>query len=396
MVPLRGKCGQIAAGITHSVDLQVPMKNAPLRIAQVAPLWTPIPPVNYGGIELLMKLLVDDLVDRGHEVTLFASADCQTRGKLHPVCEKNLTDLTSAGEAYCYEYYTNSLFAEVLQNARHFDLIHFHLSTAWLPMASASPTQTLFTLHTNLICDDLWAFKRWPEIPVNGISRNQIAPAQTQLARQFPVVHNGCDFDAYSPNLKLETAQPRLAFLGRMSPQKNPLGAIQIAKAAGLPIDLAGQPQNASEQRYFAEQIQPLLDGSSVRWIGPVDHAAKNLLLRNSAALIFPIQWDEPFGLVMIEAMACGTPVVALQRGSVPEVVDPGLTGFHAPTIEEMPALVGRALQLDRSTIRTHAESRFAYRRMVDSYVELYRSLLSPNPAPPTLPVHGPRRPIVQ
>jgi glycosyltransferase involved in cell wall biosynthesis len=325
-----------------------------------------------------MKLLVDDLVERGHQVTLFASADCQTQGHLHPVCEKNLTDLTSEGAAYCYEYYTNSMFAEVLQNAAQFDIIHCHLSSAWLPIASACQTQTLFTLHTNLTCDDLWAFNRWPAIPVNGISKSQMHSAQHSLQREFPIVYNGCDFNAYSPVFSQTTpdSAPRLAFLGRMSPQKNPLGAIQIAKAVGLPIDLAGQPQNASEHRYFAEQIQPLIDGSSVRWIGPVDHPAKNELLRNSAALIFPIQWDEPFGLVMIEAMACGTPVVALQRGSVSEVVDPGITGFHAGSVEEMIQLVQKALALDRAKVRAHAESRFGYRKMVDSYLHLYRSLL--------------------
>jgi glycosyltransferase involved in cell wall biosynthesis len=361
------------------------MKTKPLRIAQIAPLWTRIPPQNYGGIELLMKLLVDELSERGHNVTLFASADCETRGTLYPVCESNLTDLTSRGAAYCYEYYTNSMMAELLRNAHQFDIIHYHLSSAWLPLASATSTPGLFSIHTGITCDDEWVFQRWPKIAVNGISQHQMRAATRSLNRNFPVVYNGCDFSAYSHN---PAPGSYLAFLGRMSPQKNPLGAIDVARAAGLPIVLAGQPQNASEQQYFSQKIQPLIDGQSVRWIGPVDHPAKNEFLRNASALIFPIQWDEPFGLVMIEAMACGTPVIALQRGSVSEVVDSGITGFHANSLDAMIPLIPQALQLDRSRVRNHAEARFGFRKMVDGYLELYRSLTSPPPSledPPRL-----------
>jgi glycosyltransferase involved in cell wall biosynthesis len=190
--------------------------------------------------------------------------------------------------------------------------------------------------------------------------------------RQFPIVYNGCDFDAYEP--RYETGE-YLAYLGRMSPAKNPLGAIRIAKACKLPIVLAGQPQNAAEDLYFTQEIKPLLDGETVRWIGAVNHPQKNELLRKAMALIFPIQWDEPFGLVMIEAMACGTPVVAHRRGSVAEVVDDGITGYHSGAIEGMEDLVPHALALDRQTVREHARSRFGFQRMVDDYVALYRAI---------------------
>lgn len=349
------------------------MKKASLRIAQVAPLWTRIPPATYGGIELLMKLLIDDLVDRGHDVTLFASGDCSTAAKLQPVTELNLTETIERGEAYCFEYYASSAMAEVLARAGDFDVIHYHLSTAWLPLATMTPTPGLFTIHTNPHLDDEFVFRRWPQVAVNGISECQMRALEARLDRKFPVVFNGCDFSAYDPSF--EPGQ-YLAYLGRMSFEKNPLDAIRIAKTVGMPIVLAGQPMNEKERQYFAEQVQPLIDGKNVHWIGPVNHGQKTDFLRNAAALIFPIQWDEPFGLVMIEAMACGTPVVAHRRGSVAEVVDNGITGFHSGIIDALTELVPQALALDRKTVRHHAEARFGHARMVDEYVALYRTLL--------------------
>lgn len=344
-----------------------------LRIALAAPLWTPIPPHTYGGIELLLKLLADELVERGHDVTLFASADSHSRAKIVPVVESNLSDLLTEGRGYCYEYYTNSMLADIAARQIEFDLIHFHCSTAWLPSATMLKTPSLFTVHTQPHHDDEWVLRRWPKVAVNGISRAQMQAMSIKLDREFPTVYNGADFDAYEPRYE---PGHYLAFLGRLSPEKNPLGAIQVAQDCGLPIVLAGQPQNAKEQAYVAEKIQPLVDGDRVRWIGAVNHPQKLMLLRNASALIFPIQWDEPFGLVMIEAMACGTPVVAHRRGSVEEVVDQGITGFHAASLDALPDLVPQALQLDRREVRRHAQGRFGYRSMVSAYEALYRTLL--------------------
>ncbi len=319
-----------------------------------------------------MKLLIDELVARGHEVTLFSSADCQTSGKLHPVCPTNLTDMLVEGKAYLFEYYANSMVAEVLTHAGEFDVIHYHLSSAWLPLAATSATPSLFTLHTRTLCDDEWVFARWPKVAVNGISQCQMHGAALRLDREFPVVYNGCDFDAYDPSYE---PGEYLAYLGRMSPGKNPLGAIQIAAAVGMPIVLAGQPQNPQEELYFAQKVKPLIDGERVRWIGPVNHAQKAQFLRGASALLFPIQWEEPFGLVMIEAMACGTPVVAHRRGSVGEVIDSGITGYHSGVMDGLAELVPQALALNRGRVRSHAMSRFGYRAMVDSYVALYEKL---------------------
>ncbi len=348
--------------------------TAPMRIAQISPLWTRIPPATYGGVELLMKLLIDELVARGHEVTLFASADCTTTARLHAVCEVNLCELLERGDGYMFEYYANAAMSDALERAKEFDVIHSHLSPAWLPLGALSPVPMLWTMHTAMHRDDEWALSRYPQVPVVGISRDQMHAHAIRLGRDFPVVYNGVDFAAFDP---LFDAGQYLAFVGRMSPAKNPLAAIRIARAAGLPIVLAGNPQNADEERYFTEQVKPLIDGKEVRWIGPVNHPQKNELLRHASALLFPIQWDEPFGLVMIEAMACGCPVVAHRRGSVAEVVDVGITGFHSSVMDGLAELVSQALALDRRTVCEHARTRFGYEKMVDGYLELYRQLVA-------------------
>jgi glycosyltransferase involved in cell wall biosynthesis len=349
------------------------MSFSPLRIAQVSPLWTRVPPVNYGGIELLLKLLVDELVDQGHSVTLFATGDCEVKGSLQSVAPACITELMSRGEAYAYEHYANAAVGEALARASEFDVLHFHLTPAWLPLAAACPKPCVFTLHTCAVKDDEWAFARYPQVEVAAISQFQIAGTAERLGRRFPVVYNGCDFGAFEPRYE---AGEYLAFLGRMSHAKNPSGAIEIARAAGLPLVLAGQPQNAEEEVYFEREVKPHIDGKKVRWLGPVNHAQKSELLRNAAALVFPIQWDEPFGLVMIEAMACGTPVVGVRRGSVGEVVDVGVTGYTASTPEGLIECIAPTLALDRRKVRERGESRFGYREMVRCYLELYRELI--------------------
>ena len=345
-----------------------------LRIAQVAPLWTPIPPSTYGGIELLLALLCDGLVARGHDVALFASGDCRTSAKLRAVIPVNLGELMSRGDALMYEYYMNAAMASVLAVQDEFDIVHCHLPPAWLPFAAAMRTPCTFTLHTSPHTDDEWALQNFPRAQAVAISHAQVAAASSRLGREFPVVYNGVEFARYDASFG---PGKYLAFLGRMSREKNPLDAIRIAQAADMPIILAGKPQNAAEEKYFHDEVQPHIDGTRVRWIGPADHAQKVALLRDAAALVFPIQWDEPFGLVMIEAMACGTPVLAVRLGSVAEVVDDGISGFTAATPGELAPLVAKACTLDRRKVRAHAASRFSHTKMVDDYLAHYRSLLS-------------------
>ncbi len=343
-----------------------------LRIAQVAPLWTPIPPTTYGGIELVVHLLGEELVRRGHQVTLFASGDSKTSGKLRSVCERNLLDLMTDCEASVYEYYTNAIVTEALLAAEEFDVIHFHVGPQWVPMGALCKAPALFSLHTFLSEDDQWVVKRYPRVPLCAISRFQVTSVGG--GQEIPVVYNGCDFDAYDPCYE---PGRYLAFLGRMSFDKNPLDAIRIAKAVGLPLLLAGRPQDAEESEYFETQIKPLIDGERVRYLGPVNHAQKNELLRGAAALLFPVQWAEPFGLVMIEAMACGTPVVACDLGAVREVVDPGVTGFYHESVGELADLTRLAIGLDRAAVRRRAAERFSFQRMVDDYLKIYRGLAS-------------------
>jgi len=350
------------------------MMSARLRIGVVAPLWTPIPPKTYGGIELMVDLLTNELVRRGHEVTLFGTADSRTSATLEPVCEMNMLDYMETTEACVYEAYANAAVARVLARAPDYDVLHFHVGMHWAPFATLAATPSLFTIHTFASYDDRWLSRNFPKVPISAISRHQAAHLSEGTAREVPVVYNGCDFGAYEPRYE---RGDYLAFLGRMSEDKNPLGAIEVARAAGLPIILAGRPQQAKEEVYFEREIRPLVDGRMVRYLGAVDHARKQELLRNAAALVFPIQWPEPFGLVMIEAMACGTPVLAHGLGSVAEVVDAGITGYYARAIEAMAALVGATLALDRRKVREHGETRFSYSRMVDGYVDLYRRLAS-------------------
>ncbi|MEI8341299.1 MAG: glycosyltransferase family 4 protein [Verrucomicrobiota bacterium] len=343
-----------------------------LRIALIAPLWVNIPPGTYGGIELLIKLLADELVRLGHQVTLFATGEARTAAKLHPVCPEPIIEMMSKGAASNYEYYANACVVDALAAAQEFDILHFHIGNQWIPMGALSEKPVLFTLHTQPGGDDEWLIDRYPKVPLAAISECQARSIASRHPRTIPVVYNGCDFSGFDPSF---APGKYLAFLGRMSYDKNPLGAIQIARKAGMPLVLAGIPQSAKEERYFEQEIKPLIDGENVRYIGAVDHARKSSLLREASALLFPVQWEEPFGLVMIESMACGTPVIGHALGSIPEVVDEGITGFYSDSIETMHELVPRALALDRARVRRHALERFSYQRMVEDYLRLYESL---------------------
>lgn len=350
----------------------MPPRLSKLRIAEVAPLWARLPPKNYGGIEYGMTLLTNELVQRGHDVTVFASGDSITSGRLRSVCEKSILELMSEGRAANYQYYVAAMMAEVLAAADEFDIIHNHLDCEWIPFGDVTPVPMLFTYHTMLSGDDEWITQHCPRVPVNGISHNQISGVQAGRAEPIPVIYNSCDFDAYA--FRPEPGE-YLAFLGRMSHNKNPAGAIAITRELGMPIVLAGKPQDAVEEKYFAEEVAPLIDGDRVRHIGPVNPAQKSEFLSRASALIFPIQWPEPFGIVMAEAMAAGVPVVAHRLGSVAEVVDEGITGYTSDSLEGLAALVPRALELDRASIRAHARERFHFTRMVDEYEALFQQL---------------------
>jgi glycosyltransferase involved in cell wall biosynthesis len=346
-----------------------PIPGTPLRIAMVAPLWAAIPPATYGGTELIVHLLTEELVERGHEVTLFAAGNSRTRANLRSVTPGTAIEAMARGDAYEYVHYANALFAETLRDAAAFDVIHCHLGCAYLAPGMLATTPVLHTPHTVLSRDDLWAVQRYPQAAMTAISHHQAAAIPWERRAQVRVIHHGIDFAAYR-----FTPMPGqyLAFLGRMGPQKSPSSAIEVARRAGMPLILAGRPQNAEEEAYFAEQVRPLIDGKNIRYIGPVNHREKNELLGGAAALLFPIQGEEAFGLAMIEAMACGTPVVAWQHSSVTEVIEAGTTGFFGTSIADLAHLVPLALALDRGAVHAQARRRFSHLRMVDDYLEQY------------------------
>jgi glycosyltransferase involved in cell wall biosynthesis len=222
--------------------------------------------------------------------------------------------------------------------------------------------------------DEHWVMGKYPDIAIAPISHSQVSTVPPSLKTNMTVIYHGCDLTQYSP---LECDAGYLAFIGRMSSNKNPRDAIAAAKQLKMPIRLAGAPQTGSEQRYFDEFVRPQIDNEQVVYLGSISQSEKIDFLRHAAAVLFPIQWEEHFGLVMIEAMACGTPVVAFRRGSVPEVIDSGITGYYCEHVGEMPRFIKQAMMLDRSKIRQQVESRFSVSRMTNDYVNLYRKLVN-------------------
>ncbi len=351
---------------------------ARLRIAQIAPLWTSVPPKGYGGAELMVHWLTESLVSKGHEVTLFASADSSSSATLHPVCSRNLIDAMNAGEAHQYEGYANSAIAQAMGRAKDFDVIHCHVGPNSIALLSACQTPVVHTIHAGLdSVDEHWTLGAYPEAIIAAISNSQVATVPCSRHRRITTIYHGCDFSAYAFCARPENY---LAFIGRMGPQKNPAGAIAIARAANIPIVLVGQPQNRSERAYFDEAVRPQIDGTSVIHLGTLSAAEKTRFLQKAMALLFPIRWDEHFGLVMIEAMACGTPVIANRRGSVPEVIDNGITGFHSSREEDLVELVGAAADLERQSVYAHAKNRFSHHRMTDDYLRLYGEAIRGGP----------------
>lgn len=342
-----------------------------LRIALVAPVWLPVPPRTYGGTETIVALLAQHYTDAGHDVALFASGDSVATGAtLRSVTARGLIDHMAAREAENYEHYVGALAADAVACSGDFDVIHSHLGMAQVPTLSLASCPVVHTMHTPCDVDDHWIASRYPRVTLVALTCAQAV----SLPGSVRVVSSGLDLDRYP----LTTAtKGHLAFLGRMGPGKNPGGAIDVAAACGRDIVLAGAAQNRDEQQYFRARIEPRIDGERVRYIGSVDHRAKVRLLGDAAAMLFPIVADEAFGLVMVEAMACGTPVVACRRASVAEVVDPGITGFYADDVDALPALVDDAIALDRTEIRRRAETRFSHAAMGDSYLTIFEELTS-------------------
>jgi glycosyltransferase involved in cell wall biosynthesis len=345
-----------------------------LRIAQVAPVWLPVPPAQYGGTELIVHFLTEELVRRGHDVTLFAAGASRTRGRLRLIHEQAVVEMMQAGAAFEYDHYANANLATALAESESFDVIHSHLGFPQVPLGRLSRCPFLQTVHTTPMADDRWVLERHVDVPIAAISQTQVADLSVARRASVRIVPHGIDMDGFEP-----ATEPgrTLVFLGRMSRQKSPIDAIRIARQAGVPLVLAGAPENAEEVAFFEAEVRPRIDGRQVQFVGRVNHARKNELLKGAVALVFPIQGDEAFGLAMVEAMACGTPVLGWNRASVPEIVEHGTTGFIGDSVEALAACVPQAAALDRRTVRARARERFHFTRMVDDYVAVYDALLS-------------------
>ena len=342
-----------------------------MRIAQIAPLYEAVPPRLYGGTERIVAHLTDALVELGHEVTLFASAEARTSATLVPVRDQAIRLDPCALKSDLAAHL--SMLHELHKRRDEFDVMHFHVDLIHFPFFEELAAQTVTTLHGRLDLKDLpEAYARWRDYPLVSISDDQRAPLPE--ANWLATVPHGLAESAYA--FKATPNEPGyLAFLGRISPEKRPDRAIALAKRSGLPLKIAAKV-DAADAAYFREVIAPLLDDPLIEFVGEIGDGEKSAFLGNALALLFPVDWPEPFGLVMIEAMACGTPVLAYNRGSVPEIIDPGLTGFVVEDETSAVAVIDRLATLDRAAIRKQFETRFTARRMALDYLAAYRSLM--------------------
>lgn len=342
-----------------------------MKIAQIAPLMESVPPRLYGGTERIVSYLTEELVRLGHEVTLFASGDSLTTANLVP-CVPMALRLDEKVHDTIPHYML--MLDRVRQQARKFDILHFHIDFFPFPLFRTIARRTVTTLHGRQDLPDLLpyyaAFDDMPLVSISDAQRRPISKANFAAT-----IHHGLPLKMHSP-----TFDPRggyVAFLGRISPEKGPEQAIQIARTLGIPLKIAAKVDKADEV-YFRERVAPLLEGPGVEFIGEINEWQKTKFLGEALALLFPIDWPEPFGLTMIEAMACGTPVLAFRRGSVPEIIDDGVTGVIVDGMEHATAALPQVLALDRRAVRRRFEARFSAALMAENYVNLYRSMLKP------------------
>ncbi|ADL02001.1 glycosyltransferase family 4 protein [Brevundimonas subvibrioides] len=345
-----------------------------MKIAQVTPLYEAVPPKLYGGTERVVAHLTDALVDLGHDVTLFASADARTKARLVPVRDQAIRLDPAPFKSDLAAHM--SMLSEVLRRADDFDVIHFHTDMIHFPFFERMAGKTITTLHGRLDMKDLTeVYERWPQFGLISISDDQRRPLA--FANWKATVHHGMPAEQYIYSPK---SQGYLAFLGRISPEKRPDRAIEIATKLGKRLKMAAKV-DAADRVYFETKIKPLIDGNPlIEFIGEIGDHQKSEFLGGAEALLFPIDWPEPFGLVMIEAMACGTPVVAFKCGSTTEVIEDGATGFLVDTMEQAVAAADRVGLLDREAIRARFELRFSATAMARRYLDVYGDMLARRP----------------
>lgn len=340
-----------------------------MRIAQIAPLDESVPPKLYGGTERVVSYLTEELVAQGHDVSLFASADSRTSARLIPCCNTAYRLNPSAGDALPRQL---MMLKELLRRSDEFDIMHFHSELLHFPIIDSLGCATVTTLHCRLDDPELAMFyKTFADAPLVSVSHAQ--RAQMPSASWAGTVYHGIPNDR--PVSERESGDGYLAFLGRIAPEKRPDRAIEIANRCKLPLKIAAKVDRA-DQDYWNERIKPMVDGNSlIEFMGEIDESCKSTFLCGARALLFPIDWPEPFGLAMIEAMAHGTPVIAWRAGSVAEIVDDGISGFVVSSMEDAVAAVGRLPSLPRGSVRAAFERRFTAARMARDYVRIYEAV---------------------
>jgi glycosyltransferase involved in cell wall biosynthesis len=342
-------------------------RNVDMRIAQVAPLTEAVPPKLYGGTERVVAYLTDALVELGHDVTLFASGDSRTKADLHAIWPRALRLDPSVTDYFVPLFMMLELVA---RRAHEFDVIHAHLDYFGYPMLLRLPTPSLTTLHGRLDLPELPAlYGVYDDVPVVSISNSQRFPLPQP--NYVATIHHGLPKDLLA---KGPGTGGYLGFLGRISPEKAPDAAVRIAAKAGMPLKIAAKVDKV-DIAYYKTTIEPLLSQGDVEFVGEIGEHQKSEFLGNAAALLFPIAWREPFGLVMIEAMACGTPVIAYNNGSVPEVLEDGVTGFIVENEQQAVDAVAKIGMLDRDRIRAEFDRRFTAHHMAQNYLKLYARL---------------------
>ena len=340
-----------------------------MRIAQISPLCESIPPQRYGGTERVVHYLTEELVGRGHAVVLFASGDSRTSAELFPCVPEALRLGGYSGDPTVPELIQ---LDQLMDQLDRFDVLHFHTGASHYPLVRRLPVPHLNTLHGPLTAPDrAQLYRRFHQLPLVSISEAQRQPLPG--AHWLATVYHGLPLDLYDPVFEPDDY---LAFVGRISPEKRLDRAIAIAGQLGLPLKVAAKIDNC-DAPYYRDHIADLIEGNPlVEFIGEVDDAGKQELLGNALALLFPIDWAEPFGLVMIEANACGTPVIAWRNGSTPEVIRPDLNGVLVDSIAEAVAAVRQLDRLDRRAVRHDFEQRFSVTRQAEQYEQLYRHLI--------------------
>ena len=338
-----------------------------MKIAQVAPLMESVPPKAYGGTERVVSYLTEALVEMDHEVSLYASGDSTTRARLIPIVERSLR--LDPRRPDWLAWYTLML-EQVFESARQFDMIHFHIDYLHFPLARRCKTPLVTTLHGRQDLPDLQPlYRHFTEQPVVSISDSQREPLP--MAHWCATVHHGLPIDLYGFHAR---PQDYFVFLGRLSPEKRVDRAIEIAIACDMPLRIAAKV-DVADRAYFDSVVKPLLDHPLVDYVGEIGEREKNDFIGNARALLFPIDWPEPFGLVMIESLACGTPVVSYPCGSVPEILDHGVTGFIVNDQQQAIAAARRIERIDRKRCREAFEKRFTAQVMAERYLDVYRQL---------------------